>query len=77
MEYSQGVINRPLYETESGRRYIIVSGKQIKVPWKYGKPYGVECLDLKPVMAYDVGDEVQIGYVVSNGRPILKRIGNR
>jgi hypothetical protein len=74
MPYSRGNISRPLYETDSGRMYIMVDGEQIKVPWRYGKPYGIQCDNLKTIMEYEMGDLVEIWYGVRSGRKILERI---
>jgi hypothetical protein len=74
MTYKRGSITRPLYEAESGRMYIIVDGEQIKVPWRYGRPYGIQCDNLKTIMEYDMGDLIEIWYSVRSGRKILERI---
>ena len=71
-----GIITRPLYDSGSGRYYIKVDGHQIKVPWRYGRVYQVECLNLKPIMDYDIGEEVEIHFKNSQGRYILQRIQN-
>jgi len=71
-----GIITRSLYESDSGRYYIKVDGHQFKVPWRYGRPYQVECDDLKPIMEYGVSEEVQVWFKNSQGRYILQRIQN-
>jgi hypothetical protein len=69
-----GKITKSLYEAESGRWYIQVEKIQLKVPWRYGRPYKIQCDDLKPIMDYKVGDEVEVWWELSQSRMILARI---
>ena len=69
-----GKITKSLYEAESGRWYIQVEKIQLKVPWRYGRPYKIQCDDLKPIMDYEVGDEVEVWWELSQSRMLLARI---
>lgn len=69
-----GFVTRPLYESVSGRWYIYVDGDQVKVPWRYGRPYKIEYGGNRTIMDYDIGDRIDIEYKMVSDRMVLVRI---
>ncbi len=53
------VVDSPLFEY-NGRRYIYLSGKRVKVPWRYNRVMcAVQSGSTKTIQELTIGDRVQ------------------